>query len=58
MGAERVVIVGLARGFVDRVGSEGIGFRGGARREGLGGEFGGGVVADVDARLMLADYIS
>ena len=45
VGAERIGVVGLPGNFVDGVRAEGVGGGGRARREGLGREFGGGVVA-------------
>lgn len=53
MGALREVVVGLAGRLGDGVGGEGAVGRGAAGGEGLGVEFGGGVVADEDAGFVL-----
>ena len=45
VGAEGIGVVGLAGDFVDGIRAEGVRGGGRARREGLGGEFGGGIVA-------------
>ncbi len=47
------VVEGLAGGFGDGVRGEGAVFGGGAGGEGFGGEFGDGVVADLDAGFVL-----
>ena len=48
-----VIVESLAGGFGDGVWCEGAVFGSGAGREGFGGEFGGRVVADLDAGFVL-----
>lgn len=58
VGALAGLVVGLAGDLGAGVGREGVGGGGGAGGKGLGVEFGGGVVADLDAGFVLRERVS